>query len=75
MGDNELRRGFAQDIKTVAKANNKVVIPDPTGDSRDPVIKTTYRAVRYIVLFVVVRVLIFFILSYALSTGMLVSGI
>lgn len=46
IGDNQLRTGFAGEVKTVNKANNKVVITDPTGASNDPVIKAMYNKVR-----------------------------
>ncbi|KAH7623701.1 hypothetical protein NADE_008524 [Nannochloris sp. 'desiccata'] len=42
-GDHQLKRGFAGEVKTVNKANNKVVILDPTGLSNDTVIKTSYK--------------------------------
>ena len=52
VGDHQLRRGFAGEIKTVEKANNKVVISDPTGLSSDTVIKTTYNKVRLTTCFI-----------------------
>jgi hypothetical protein len=48
VGDHQLKRGFAGEVQTVEKANNKVVIADPTGFSNDTVIKTTYNKVRRI---------------------------
>jgi hypothetical protein len=45
VGDHQLKRGFAGEVKTVKKANNKVVIIDPTGLSNDAVIKTRYKKV------------------------------
>ncbi len=50
VGDHQLKRGFAGEVKQVVKANNKVVISDPTGLSTDPVIKTIYNQVRLFIL-------------------------
>jgi hypothetical protein len=59
VGDHQLKRGFAGEIKTVEKANNKVVILDPTGLSNDTVIKTSYKRVRNFVLLCLHRSFVF----------------
>jgi len=55
IGDHQLKRGFAGEVKTVKKANNKVVIVDPTGLSDDTVIKTRYKKVSLQRLFHLLR--------------------
>jgi hypothetical protein len=44
-GDNQLTKGFAEDIQTSSTANNKAVILDPTGSGKN-VIRVKYSEVR-----------------------------